>query len=65
MKLPHFIHRDPNWQQRGFYAYHQCRCGARRIRKVPWGHSGPAEPGWPPLVDRHGRPITDSGWRQR
>lgn len=63
MRPPHFFHRDPNWESRGMHAYYQCRCGARRVRKVPWGLAAPVEPGWPVLRDRHGRPSDDSGWQ--
>lgn len=65
MKLPHLFHRDPNWQQRGGYVYDQCKCGARRVRRV-WTRGqfwcAPIDPGWPKLVDRHGRSINDTGW---
>lgn len=63
MKLPHLFHRDPNWETRGFYAYYECRCGARRVRKVPWGHAAPVESGWPSLIDNRGRRLNDSGWK--
>lgn len=64
MKLPHLFHRDRHWQQRGLYVYYQCRCGARRVRRAVLNHHGPVEPGWPPLADRHGQPVNDTGWRR-
>ena len=64
MKFPHLFHRDPDWQYRGVHIYYQCRCGARRVRQAHANWDGPAELGWPPLRDRHGVPVTDSGWRK-
>lgn len=63
VRLPHLFHRDPDWQQRGPYAYYQCRCGARRVRHIVVTLPGTILPGWPRLVDRHGRRVYDSGWR--
>lgn len=59
--LPHF-HRDPDWQEDGIFALHRCRCGAKRIRWVNHLLYGPPPPGFPPLRDRHGRQLADSGW---
>ncbi|MCP3820083.1 hypothetical protein NLX86_18880 [Streptomyces sp. A3M-1-3] len=63
MKLPHLFHRDPNWQISGIFAYHQCRCGARRTVHVARNYYGPTEPGWPEPKDKHGRLLVKSGWR--
>jgi hypothetical protein len=60
----HLRHRDPDWQSDGIHAYYQCRCGARRVRRVNARMSGPVERGWPQLTDRHGLPVFDTGWRQ-
>lgn len=62
MKL--HVHRDPNWQSNGIHAYYQCRCGARRVRRVSQTMHGPMDHGWPSLTDRHGMPVTDSGWHR-
>jgi hypothetical protein len=58
------IHRDRYWQQRGLYAYYQCRCGARRVVWTVRSMLGPVEHGWPELADKHGRQVTDTGWRR-
>ncbi len=61
--FPH-IHWDRRWEERGLFVYYQCRCGARRIRRAFLNWDGPAEPGWPPLRDKHGREVFDSGWHR-
>jgi hypothetical protein len=58
------LHRDPDWQMAGANAYYQCRCGARRTRHVALRLMSPVRPGWPSLMDRHGRLLLDSGWRR-
>lgn len=62
MRLPHLFHNDPNWRIIGVHAYHQCRCGARRVNRVVANLHGPVATGWPPLVDRHGRELWNTGW---
>lgn len=64
MKLPHLFHRDPHWRLDawGHLALYECRCGARRVRQYCLNRSGPIPPGWPQLVDSHGRAVNDSGW---
>ena len=62
-KLTHF-HWDPDWQVTGANAYHECRCGARRVRRLSNRTFSPVTPGWPSLVDRHGMPRFDSGWQR-
>lgn len=61
MKLFH-VHRDPRWKVRGVIAYYECKCGARRVHDAHSNLSGPVEPGWPRMVDPHGRATRDSGW---
>jgi hypothetical protein len=57
-------HRDPDWQLVGVWQYHHCRCGAVRIRRAYANLLGPAHWRWSRLlVDRHGQPLKDSGWR--
>lgn len=63
VQLPHLLHRDSSWQVRGIHAYYQCRCGARRVKRVVTNLAGPIDAGWPRLLDAHGRPTTDSGWQ--
>jgi len=60
LRLPHF-HDDPDWQA-DLHAYYECRCGARRTRRLYSNIDGPERPGWPRLSDRHGMPINDTGW---
>jgi hypothetical protein len=62
VKLPHLIHHDPDWQVIGANQYHQCRCGARRVRNAYANRAGPVAAGWPPLLSRHGYPLHDTGW---
>lgn len=62
MKFPHF-HRDPDWQA-GTHAYYQCRCGARRTRRLYSNLDGPERAGWPMLRDSHGMPVNDTGWKK-
>lgn len=57
------IHRDPNWQKRGVWACYECRCGARRVRRIVINLMGPVPPGWPQPVDTHGVSRLDSGWQ--
>lgn len=62
MRLPHWIHRDSRWRTHGIYAYYECRCGARRTRRLAANLAGPVAPGWPEPRDKHGRILDDSGW---
>ena len=65
LKLLH-LHWDFGWRTDGTRAYYQCRCGARRVRRLPEAAMWvPQQPGWPALVDRHGRSIADTGWKQK
>lgn len=64
MRFFHF-HRDPDWRMDdgiGAYALYECRCGARRTRWLNRRMAGSVPAGFPPLLDRHGRDVTDSGW---
>lgn len=56
------IHRDPDWQDTGIFRLYECRCGAKRVRRVSLRMYGPIPAGWPSLLDRHGRSVEDSGW---
>jgi hypothetical protein len=56
------IHRDPGWRMSGLFALYQCRCGAKRTLWVSRRMYGPVPDGWPPLTDKHGRQLVDSGW---
>lgn len=60
----HF-HRDPNWQIIGANAYYRCKCGAQRVRMAYANIAGPVEPGWPDLIDKHGRSLHDTGWMKK
>jgi hypothetical protein len=57
------VHRDPDYRLSGVNVYMQCRCGARRMRRGYRTLAGPTAQGWPALVDRHGFPVDDTGWR--
>lgn len=63
MRLFHW-HRDRNWQTDGIHAFYECRCGARRVRWVNLRIGAPLPAGWPGLSDKHGRDVTDSGWKR-
>lgn len=56
------LHWDAHWRNDGIFGLYQCRCGARRVRRVNYALMGPIPHGWPPLEDRHGGPVNDSGW---
>lgn len=60
MSLFH-IHYDRDWQMDGSNALYECRCGARRVRRMYTGVYTVSS-GWPRLVDRHGRGVMDTGW---
>lgn len=57
------LHRDPDWQAVGVWELHECRCGARRVRRRILNRVSPIPPGWPSTRDRHGVHRPDSGWR--
>jgi hypothetical protein len=63
MRWLHF-HHDPGWRMsdNGVFALHVCRCGARRTVWLARRMYGPIPAGFPPLKDRHGRQLADSGW---
>lgn len=61
MRIFH-VHRDRHWYMDGIYALYHCRCGARRVRWVNRKMAGPVPVGFPALRDKHGRPVTDTGW---
>lgn len=64
MKLRWFhIHTDRNWRA-GIHCYYQCRCGARRTRRLYRNIDGPERAGWPILRDSHGMSIDDTGWKK-
>jgi len=62
--FPHLFHRDRHWTVQGVFAYHQCRCGARRTVRLDTRIYGPVDPGWLEPRDRHGLLVMDSGWKR-
>ena len=66
IRLPHVIHRDPNYQIRGANVYLQCTtCGARRVLRGAYRggpNSSPVAPGWPVILNWRNVPISDTGW---
>ena len=60
------MHGDPDWAIRGSLRYDCCRyCGARKVSRAYANLMGVVAPGWPRLVDRHGRAVMSSGWVPR